>query len=213
MDKTLTIGVDIDGVLSDFCTTFKDRMIEVTGVDLFPPCVISPPVWTWPQHFGYTDEQVRRTWDLLQKDYLFWECLTPYQETTKFLRRLGEFGDDIYFITSRPGVDGKLQSERWLEQHGYPMPTVINVLPDAAEKQTGTGPLKAMVAKALRLTHFIDDRADNCREVKLACPETQVFLLHHNYNRAEQEELQSLGIVVIHSVQRFIEALDAAANN
>jgi 5'(3')-deoxyribonucleotidase len=190
----LILGIDIDGVLADFNNGFAERLRSITGRDLLPEDVTSPPTWNWPQHYGYTDPEVAATWEHCWKDDEFWRDLSALGRVDEFFDDI-IYGNDIYFITARIGVDVKRQTEDWLEMYGFQSPTVLI----AYDK----GPL----AKALKLTHFIDDRDKNCEEVADLSPQTQVFLLDRDYNRASQTMLKAMGITVAVNRDQFVEAI------
>lgn len=196
----LILGVDIDGVLADFNNGFAERLRTVTGRDLLPEDVDNPPVWLWPAHYGYTPEEENRTWENCWADPEFWLNLSARGYIDKFFERLYTVNADIYFITARIGVNVKQQTEQWLEMFGFQFPTVLI----AFDK----GPL----AKALKLTHFLDDRDKNCFDVADLSPETQVFLLDRNYNRDSQRMLKAAGVTVLSEREQFVEALNGNHN-
>jgi 5'(3')-deoxyribonucleotidase len=189
----LVIGCDIDGVLADFNNGFAERLRLVTNRDLLPEGYDNPPVWNWPEHFGYTPKEINETWDNCWTDPEFWVNLDAIGRVDKFFEQLDGLDADIYFITARTGVNVKKQTEQWLEMYGFESPTVLI----AYEK----GPL----AKALRLTHFLDDRDQNCQDVVETSTETQVFLLDRNYNRASQSMLKAAGVTVLTDRQQFLD--------
>jgi FMN phosphatase YigB (HAD superfamily) len=194
------IGIDLDGVLAKWNESYYDWLVEMTGKDLCPEEHKNPPVWWWPQHFGYTEEEVKATFEKTWADYGFWVNLKPYDDAEEFLAAFAEAegADDVYFITSRKGVQVKLQTERWLEFYGFGWPTVI--IANGAEA-------KAHVAQGLGTTHFLEDSDENAQAIALACPKTQVFLLDRNYNRHAQDSLKAKGVVVINSILEFPKAL------
>lgn len=152
----MRIGVDIDGVLADFNTGFVNRIIQVTGKDLLPTRPFVFPCWNWPEHFGYTTEEISRVWDSVKKDRWFWGRLPEYPTTFGDLDMITDarsMGSEVYFVTNRMGVKAKTQTEEWLEAHGYELPTVI------------TAEDKALVARALRLDIYFDDKWENALAV------------------------------------------------
>ncbi len=65
----------------------------------------------------------------------------------------------MIFITQRPSSGGdttQLQTQRWLAAHGFDMPSVYVI--------KGT---RGKVAAALSLDIVVDDRPENCLDVKL----------------------------------------------
>lgn len=176
------LGIDIDGVLADFNAGYRKKFINYTGLDLFRG-EVDPPCWNYEASYGYTPEQTKAVWSLIRDDDYFWRGLSPYAETRTFLRTLDNLPEgEVYFITSRVGIDVKGQTERWLQDHGFTF-NIPTVLIARGEK----GPL----AKSLGITHFIDDRPENCHSVELHSPETQVRLLRRRYNEHAQTVLRT----------------------
>jgi hypothetical protein len=192
------VGVDIDGVLANWNEAFQAVLVGMTGrgptID-----VDDPPAWDWPIIAGYSDEEYQAARAMSRKSASFWMELEPLPQATQFLEDIQMPCDDIYFLTSRPGNSTKYQTEVWLEGEGYQNPTVLITIGHEA---------KALAAKALQLTHFLDDSGENCLAVKKACPETQVFLLKRNYNASDREELLAIGGFVIDNIGQFIKELN-----
>lgn len=167
------LGIDVDGVLADFNSTFIDRIIAVTGKDLFPPRPFDIPVWDYPEHYKYTKAETSAVWESIKSDDHFWETLPAYPDTEQTLTRLSGLDDngyDIYFITSRPGKDAKHQTEAWLRHHGFlARPTVL------------LSGAKGLCAEALTLDKYIDDRWENCVDAQrfTGC---ETFLLTRPWN-------------------------------
>lgn len=171
--KTLRIGFDVDGILADFNAAFIQRVISITGKDLFPPRPFDIPLWDYPQHYGYTEEECSKTWDDITADPNFWRNLPSYPGTREVISVLRDFqveGHEVYFITSRPGVFAKQQTEDWLRSYGFSFPTVL-----ICSK-------KGAAAEALKLTHYIDDRFENVIDVLQRNPSTTTYLLNRPWN-------------------------------
>jgi hypothetical protein len=196
----MIVGVDIDGVLADFNTAYRQRLIDVTGRTLIPPFVggYEPGVWNYAtDEYGYTKEEDSAVWKDIIGDDTFWLRLNPYAEADRFIRSL--FDCEVYFITTRPGKAVKSQSEQWIidAAPGY-TPTVLIAKNAAAKGQLASG---------LGLTHFIDDRPENCLAVKRAIPSCAVYLLDHKYNTWAKENVDYESIVRICALKDFTAAL------
>lgn len=205
------IGIDIDGVLANFNAAYRHALFATTGRDLIPEEVCrgskpgeEPPVWNYAPYYGYTREEDRETWKNITESSSFWMDLKPLPQADDFLERLDcrveldPIGErpEVYFITTRPGYDVKGQSTRWLSARFVDFPTVLI-----------TRGNKGQLAKGLGLTHFIDDKPENCTDVKHYVPECHVFLLSCRYNEAQQGELRAQGITVVHTLNQFEAAL------
>lgn len=172
----MKIGFDVDGVLADFNTAFIERVIQVTGRDLFPARPFDIPCWAYPRYYGYTPEEESAVWRHVTDDPTFWLNLAPYDDAPDTLWRLRELSclNDVYFITARPGRLAKQQTEIWLAtQSGDFMwnPTVL---------MSGD---KGECARVLGLDVYIDDKWDNAVSVAYAGPLFGSFLLERPWNR------------------------------
>jgi uncharacterized HAD superfamily protein len=166
------IGLDIDGVLADFNTAYMKLLKEVSGRDIIPEGYF-PSVWNYAtEQLKFTQEEDTKVWDVI-KSTPFWMSLPVLaSEEERGLVHKWDVDHDLYFITTRMGVQVKAQTEAWLMHHfELPCPTVLI----SAQK----GPL----AKGLDLDIFVDDRDKNIIEVGLASEKTQCYILDYPYNR------------------------------
>lgn len=171
----MKIGFDVDGVLADFNAAFIDRIIRVTNRDLFPRRPFDIPCWSYPAHYGYTPEEEHSVWTSIKADKSFWRTLSAYPDAGDVLRILHlarTMGHDVYFVTARPGVNAKLQTELWLSNLGMENPTVL------------ISPHKLNCARALELDVYIDDKVENCFSVADHC---KTYLVHRPWNSPETE--------------------------
>lgn len=167
----MRIGIDLDGVLVDFDAGLREMLFR-TSRKVIPPG--EPPCWEWPATFGITDTQERDAWDLINASPDFWETLPEYSAFTHELKeQLIEvaLANDVYFITDRRKRGAKQQTERWLASRGL-VPSV------AITNQKG------LVAKALYLDVFIDDRPENCLDVRAYRPDARIYLQRRPWNAA-----------------------------
>ena len=178
----LRIAFDLDGTLADLDSAL-DRIAE----ELFPDAAgglatpnPQPPESPAPDHEanGLTPEeeqleppevraltrrQQMRIWDTVRGTTNFWETLDETEPG--IVARIAAIADErrweVLFITQRPAADGdttQRQSQRWLAQHGFNMPSVYVL---------GAGASRGKVATALTLDVVVDDRSENCLDVKL----------------------------------------------
>lgn len=172
----MRVGVDVDGVLADFNEAYIRRMIDSSGRDLFPLRPFDITTWNYPESYGYTDLEVSYAWQTIKLGGAFWYSLKPYRDTSTALGILSDLmmhGDDVYFITARPGINAKLQTENWIRER-FPhltRPTVTVLIT----------PHKGLAARTLDLTHYIDDRWENCLDVA-AAGKTKTFLMDRPWN-------------------------------
>lgn len=196
----MRLGIDVDGVLADFNTAFIDRVIAVTGRDLFPPRPFDIPTWNYPEHYGYTADETTTIWESIKADDAFWALLPEYADTRDLLERLWSmrWDHDIYFITARPGVQAKQQTEHWLHHGGYDNPTVLITSH------------KGLAAQTLGLHAYVDDRWENALDAagvhwKGEAPKTRSFLLTRPWNAAN--DCAGTAVTRVHSVAAFLDAV------
>lgn len=190
------IGVDLDGVLVDFNRGYRRALTMAADIDRFNG-ETEPPIWNYASAYGYSDADDKEAWRTITTSKSFWADLRPLPGSFDFLFALDaatQFDTPparVYFITSRPGFDTKGQSERWLRRMGYAHPTVCIVGVKAGDLD------KALLANALGVTHFIDDKPENVLAVKQtrgsAC---QVYCPPRRYNESQQAWMKAKGIVI-----------------
>jgi 5'(3')-deoxyribonucleotidase len=172
----MRIGIDVDGVLADFNSSFINRVTSTTGRDLFPPRPFDIPCWDYPEYYGYTREETSQVWETIKSDRFFWQNLPTYPTTLYDLftlaARFEGHDDDLYFITSRPGIRAKRQTENWLEAR-WPARTVAPLTVLISSR-------KGDCARALNLDVYVDDRIENV--VDVVGTGTRTFLYSHPWN-------------------------------
>lgn len=192
----MKIGFDVDGVLADFNRSFIDRVVAVTGKDLFPARPFDIPLWNYPQHYGYSDKDLEYphgpVWSSVVNDPTFWYMLYPYDGVPEFLAKLDSGVHDIYFMTNRPGLTSKAQTENWLEFHGFGASTQAFSYPTVMITIE-----KGACSKALNLDLYIDDKDENCLDVHYLSPKTRTVMLARPWNHAQQ------GIPRVESLDQF----------
>lgn len=168
----MKILVDLDGVVADFNSAFARLLkrinpsiiLDATAPD-FPDC------WNWPERYGYSKEDESKAWAEVKHSGVFWRSLFPYPngyadvEHLNILQRTHE----IYFVTSRPGVTAKRESEEWLRGMGFNGPTVI--ICDSHSK--------ADFVQAVKIDMVIEDKP----ETLLDCNNTHTVLVRRPYNK------------------------------
>lgn len=172
------IGVDVDGVLANFFTAYEDLVIKIDGQDRFParyPDAL-PPVWNWPQHYGYSEAVIAEAWRHIKGSGRFWNALKPLPGAEEFLNALDNLDLEVYFITDRPGLYAQFQTSIWLERMGFPNASVV-----ISRKGKGAA------CDALSVTHYIDDKGENIENVNENSPGTEAFLLAYPYNKDFQD--------------------------
>ena len=155
------IGLDVDGVVADFASAYKALCETLIGKP-----IPSMDQWDFPQAAGYSDTEVAVVWKFIHQYPEWWDTLVPLETEAAFP------GADVYYITARPRVPGTLAiTESWLRRHVDPQARVIL----ASDK--------GAAARALQLTHYVDDRPENLASVKMYNPWTRTFLREQPWNQ------------------------------
>lgn len=206
----MILGLDIDGVLANFNEGFRQRLLDVTDRACCIAPGFSPPVWDWPEYYGYTQDEVDRTWSDVAKDPTFWQDLKPLPDAESFLDWLWRAvssanwtqrkGHEIYFMTTRAGTNVKRQTENWLLKHGFGGDERTVLICRSS---------KSFAANTLGLTHFVDDRRENIQEMLAQRGNrTRCYLRLARYNENAVAELTAAGARAIVSLPDLRAALE-----
>ena len=148
-----------------------------------------------------TRRQQSAIWDEVRRTENFWESLPEIAPGTvsRIAATAEERRWEVIFITTRPDSGGdttQRQSQRWLAAHGFPFPSVF-VAPGSRGK----------IAAALSLDIVVDDRAENCLDVKLDSQARSV-LVARDANPQTSSNAKRLGIDMVVSVAALLDELD-----
>jgi hypothetical protein len=214
------IGFDLDGVLADLHGPFVQAAIRLFP-ELDPAAIASRDVGSSPPDAdadaGKTREagdetaspagdvpltrrQTDAVWEYLESVENFWETLGEIESGA--IRRLATLADErrweVIFITSRPssaGLTVQRQSQRWLQRHGFELPSAFVV--------HGS---RGRVCEALRLDVLVDDRPENCLDVVLES-KAAAILVWRGTKENVPVSARRLGIAVVPTVARALDAL------
>ena len=219
----LRIGFDMDGVLADFGSAFRDY-----GTRLFGP---APPVTpdigqrrlpgdqpeteearqaAAEQEFHNRVEEARalrrredKIWQAIENTSDFWMTLKPTEEGV--VRRIHElmlrYRWEVFFITQRPHTEGETvqrQTQRWLVEQGFDLPSVLVI--------SGS---RGAAARAIRLDYHVDDTVQNCFDI-VADSNAKAILLVSPSQEAAIAGARKLGVGVAHRVSDAIDILEQA---
>lgn len=101
---------------------------------------------------------------------------------------------DVYFVTARPGLDVKRQTETWLRLQGIEDPTVV------------ISSKKGEMAKAIGADFSIEDKAGNAVYVSYQSP-GKSYLVNRPYNQFSHEMLGSK-VIRIKEIEQFLIAIE-----
>jgi hypothetical protein len=224
---TLRLGVDLDGVLADMESELISRAEELFGEAMArrlresaaeppaasagdPPTDTTPPENSKPLiNLRMTSRQQRRLWQHVQSIENFWMGLRELEPgiVARLASTASERRWEIIFLTKRPetaGATAQVQSQRWLEAHGFSLPSVFVV-------QGSRG----RIAAALALDIVVDDRPENCLDV-VVDSKARAILVWRDDERLLPAAAHRLGIGTVKSVAECLDILtqvDAAGND
>lgn len=110
---TLTLGIDLDGVVCDFPTAANLHLADMLGADPIPV-----DRWDWYKSYG---EDVEDEWIALWDEYVpggFFLTLDEISGACDALDVLRRLGHKLVFCTARPLCAGQ-DTEAWLEMRGF----------------------------------------------------------------------------------------------
>lgn len=222
---SLRIAVDLDGTLADMDAALQEEAERLfgPGVDLRgslrsraegaasaespDPTGTSPglraPVAA-PPGIRLSDRQQRQLWARVKETENFWLNLREIEPgaVARLAQAAAAHGWDVLFITTRPSSAGdttQLQSQRWLQAHGFELPSVYVV--------SGS---RGRLAAALTLDAVIDDRPENCLDVATDSTATPI-LVWRDSKETVPPGARRLGIQVVFSIAEALEQLETPA--
>jgi 5'(3')-deoxyribonucleotidase len=204
------IAVDMDGVLADLTAAYREIEARLFGaaepesVGQQDEC---PPLIT-------TDSSVRTNvkrrhrvrdaiWDVIRTTPDFWVGLKPIERNA--VRRLHalmlENRWEVFFITQRPATQGdtvQRQTQRWLHEQGFDMPSVLVL--------SGS---RAGIAASLSLDYYVDDDAANCVDVTSASHARSILIADDD--AATVTSARRLGIATARNFGIALDLLHSAS--
>jgi 5' nucleotidase, deoxy (Pyrimidine), cytosolic type C protein (NT5C) len=211
---TLRIGFDMDGVLADFGSAFREIERE-----LFGAAATDRPVAPEDEEKDTSDantnalagvEEVDRrdhaVWQRIRATEDFWTTLRPTDPQA--VRRLHsltlQHRWEVVFITQRPSTAGETvqrQTQRWLTQQGFDLPSVLVI--------AGS---RGMAANALRLDYQVDDSPRNCLDVKADSTAMPILIVQAPQD-VSARQARKLGMRVACSIGECLDVLEQASRD
>jgi hypothetical protein len=222
----LRIGFDMDGTLADLSSAYAEVEDRLFGPDRAAHERPTPEAREAEQHETVTTATTgdnrrsskrhrgrprnrERVWRAIEETPDFWTTLKPIEPgAVKRLYELtGEHHWEVFFITQRPATAGatvQRQTQRWLIEQGFSMPSVIPL--------SGA---RGRCAAALHLDYIVDDTPQNCLDV-LSDSSTRAILIVDPHDEVAGNSARRLGVGTAPSVNDvldlLVQATEARAN-
>jgi hypothetical protein len=148
--------------------------------------------------------QLRQLWEHVAKIDNFWASLREIEpgSVAKLAAMRNAHRFEVIFLTQRPDTEGEitqLQTQRWLERHGFELPSVF-VLQGSRGKAAG----------ALGLDVVLDDRPENCLEV-ITESKAKPLLIWRDPPEALPPGTARLGIEAVFSIEEALQRVETMA--
>ena len=207
---TVRIGFDMDGVLADLAKAYREVEASLFGGSASmeasaPDHSTRPGVAETPER----QQRVRRrrndaVWAAIRATPDFWVALEPIEEGA--VGRLHALMLDrhweIFFITQRPPTCGdtvQRQTQRWLREQGFEMPSVLPV-----------SGCRAATLTALALHYYVDDDARNCVDVRSDCGARPILIVDDD-DAVALSSARRLGIATAPGIGAALDILETAS--
>jgi uncharacterized HAD superfamily protein len=216
----LRIGFDLDGTVADMYSALQVEAVKLFGNDVLakPAPRKTPPapdgadgvVAADPEdstgslvmdEMQLTAQQQMRLWDHVKKIENFWTTLPELEPG--IIARIAKIAAarqwEIIFLTTRPSTAGEmtqLQSQRWLDAHGFRYPSVMVV-----QRSRGK------IADALHLDAFVDDRPENCLDIAVES-KAKVILVWHGHMKDVPTGAKRLGVRPVQTISEALALLE-----
>jgi len=214
----LRVGFDMDGVLADFASAFRDAEVRLYGPDS-GLVAGNPEAEEEAQHNVDGDgddnkpselspKQLRhrrdRVWRAIQSTANFWETLEPTEKgaVARIHEMMLRHRWEVFFVTQRPATEGdtvQRQTQRWLVKQGFDLPSVLVL-----------GGSRGAAAGALRLNYHVDDSPQNCIDV-ISDSRAKAILVLADQDETTRVQARKLGIGTAPSIDACLDILEQAS--
>ena len=222
----LRVAFDLDGTVADMYSTLHQEALKLFGEETLakapdknplPAAVASDTkvatkegdtpaprpedTASAMEELHLTARQQMQLWDHVKKIENFWTMLPELEPG--IIARIAKAATarrwEVIFFTTRPSTDGEmtqLQSQRWLEAHGFQYPSVYVV-----QRSRGK------IADALQLDAFVDDRPENCLDIAVES-KAKVILVWHGHLKDVPAGAKRLGVRPVSTISEAVSLLE-----
>ena len=193
----MRIAFDLDGVLADFAGAYDALTRRLLSRPATGVLALSG---TGSSAGTASSGMERRIWREIQSADDFWTTLDPIEPDliASIHERAVQYRWDIFFVTQRPATAGdgvQRQTQRWLVEHGFPMPAVI----------VHASP-RRQLAVALELDFLVDDAIEHCVDVLDVSPTRPLFVCRKP-DTATETNAERLGIAICRSATEALKLI------
>lgn len=207
----LRIGFDMDGVVADFASAFREVEHRLFGpgsaVMAEPPERQAQreeaPSPDQPPTRSPREQRRRRDaiWKAIHETPDFWTTLKPLDPAAvpRIQEMMLRHGWEVFFMTQRPWTAGdtvQRQTQRWLRDQGFDLPSVLVI---SGSRGTAAG--------AVRLNYHVDDNPQNCLDV-VADARAKPILIVQDGDELTEKSARRLRISVARSVAGALDILE-----
>ena len=227
----LRVGFDLDGTVADMYFALRREAVALFGDDVLrksesisdqPQKAAAEQSGATPdseatpeddpgsspamQELHLTARQQSQLWDHVRKIENFWTTLPELEPgvIARIAKTARERRWEVIFLTTRPSSAGdlvQLQSQQWLEAHGFQYPSVFVV-----QRSRGR------IADALQLDAFVDDRPENCLDIAVES-KAKVLLIWHGDLKDVPAGAKRLGVRAVTKISDAITLLEQLDDN
>ena len=223
----LRVGFDLDGTVADMYSALRREAIKLFGEEVLQtaPAASAPQdakreqapqpkpeddqtTTLAIQELHLTARQQNQLWAHVKQIENFWTTLPELEPgiISRIARAASERRWEVIFLTTRPATEGELvqlQSQRWLDAHGFHFPSVFVV-----QRSRGK------IADALHLDAFVDDRPENCLDIAVESKAKVILVWHGNPSDvpAGAKRLGVRPVTTITEALALLEQLDDIRN-
>lgn len=221
----LRVAFDLDGTVADMYSALHDEAEKIFSEETLAKARYreTPPTQsseggsngsnddnTNPamRELHLSARQQMQLWDHVKKIENFWTTLPELEPgiIARLAQTAAERRWEVIFLTTRPQTAGELvqlQSQRWLDAHGFRYPSVFVV-----QRSRGK------IADAMHLDAVVDDRPENCLDVAVES-KAKVILVWHGNLADVPTGAKRLGVRPVTSISEgltLLEQLDDMKN-